>query len=90
MDALVVVFCVLLDVHAVSKFVEEGGGWSCSMYLKNKDGSLCVYVGVTGFIFFCWQNDTVDGGLGAVRSGVYQTMVPSHRYVRVRNHAGSR
>ena len=26
MDTLVVVFCVLSDVHAVSKFVEEGGG----------------------------------------------------------------
>ena len=52
MDTLVDVFCVLLDVHAVSKFVEEGGGWSCSVYPKNKDGSLCVYVGVTGFIFF--------------------------------------
>ena len=52
MDALVVVFCVLLDVHAVSKFVEEGASWSCSVYLKNRVGALCVYVGVTGFIFF--------------------------------------
>ena len=52
MDTLVDVFCVLLDVHAVSKFVEEGGGWSCSVYLKNEDGSLCVYVGVTGFVCF--------------------------------------
>ena len=34
MDTLVVVFCVLSDVHAVSKFVEEGVGWSCSVYLK--------------------------------------------------------
>ena len=41
MDTLVVVFCVLSDVHAVSKFVEEGGGWSCSVYLK-KEWGLCV------------------------------------------------
>ena len=47
MDTLVVVFCVLLDVHAVGKFVEEGGGWSCSVYLKNRVGALCV----TEFIF---------------------------------------
>ena len=41
MDTLVVVFCLLSDVHAVSKLVEEGGGWSCSVYLK-KEWGLCV------------------------------------------------
>ena len=52
MHTLVVVFCVLLDVHAVIKFVDEGASWSCSVYLKNRVKALCVYVGVTRFIFF--------------------------------------
>ena len=42
MDTLLVVFCVLSDVHAVSKFVEEGGGWSCSVYLTKIKVGLCV------------------------------------------------
>ena len=52
MDTLVDVFCVLLDVHAVIKFVDEGASWSCSVYLKNRVKALCVYVGVTRSIFF--------------------------------------
>ena len=50
MDTLVVVFCVLSDVHAVSKFVEEGGGWSCLVYLKKKSwGFVCVVCASSSF-----------------------------------------